>query len=130
MTAKTGLHHVEIWVAELGTSWSWILGRLGFSLSAAWDGGQMWDAGGAYITLTTSPNLTDAAHDRRRAGVNHLAFWGGSPADVDELIRAAPAHGWTRLYDDRYPYAGGPEHYAGWVENAEGFKVEIVAERV
>jgi hypothetical protein len=130
MPGKTGLHHVEIWVAELGTSWPWMLERLGFSLSAAWDGGQTWDAGGAYITLTASPNMTDAAHDRRRAGVNHLAFRGGSPADVDVLMQTAPAHGWVPLYQDRYPHAGGPDHYAGWMENADGFKVEIVAESV
>lgn len=129
MTGERGLHHVEVWVAELGRSWSWMLEQLGFSLSAAWEGGESWDAGGAYITLTTSPNLTDGGHDRRRAGVNHLAFRGGTPDEVDALMHAAPAHGWTPLYGDRYPHAGGPDHYAGWVENADGFKVEIVAER-
>ncbi len=40
----------------------------------------------------------------------------------------APRHGWRRLYDERYPHAGGRDHYAGWLENAAGFKVEIVAE--
>jgi len=31
-----GLHHVEIWVADLGTAlaeWGWLLGRLGFTLA-------------------------------------------------------------------------------------------------
>jgi hypothetical protein len=31
------------------------------------------------------------------------------------------------LYQERYPHAGGPQHYAGWLENAAGFKVEVVA---
>lgn len=44
------------------------------------------------------------------------------------MMSVAAAHGWQPLYGDRYPHAGGPDHYAGWLENAEGFKVEIVAE--
>lgn len=72
-----GFHHVEMWVADLDAAaaeWGWLLERLG-----------------------------PAGHDRRRAGVNHLAFLGG-------------------------PHAGGPDHYAGWLENTAGFKAEIVAE--
>lgn len=42
----------------------------------------------------------------------------------------APAHGWHPLYTDRYPHAGGDRHYAGWLENAAGFKIEIVADVV
>ncbi len=38
----------------------------------------------------------------------------------------APANGWTPLSHDRYPHAGGADHYAGWLENAAGFKVEVV----
>ncbi|UWF78139.1 hypothetical protein JRG78_03685 [Microbacterium sp. EF45047] len=61
-------------------------------------------------------------------GMNHVAFRGGTPSDVDELMEAAERHGWRALYRDRYPHAGGPEHYAGWLEDQAGFKVEIVAE--
>ena len=126
-----GLHHVEIWVADLAAAreeWGWLLSRLGFSLTQEWSEGQSWAAGGAYVTLTTSPNLSDPVHDRRRAGVNHLAFRGGSRLEVDEIVTDAVAHGWRSLYADRYPFAGGPDHYAGWLENAAGFKVEVVAD--
>lgn len=126
-----GFHHVELWVADIeraARDWGWLLDRLGFILTSEWPGGQSWEAGGAYLTLTTSPNLTSAEHDRRRAGVNHLAFHGGSPADVDALLADAPHHGWLPLYAERYPHAGGPDHYAGWLENTDGFKVEIVGE--
>jgi hypothetical protein len=40
----------------------------------------------------------------------------------------APAYGWSPLYAERYPHAGGYQHYAGWLENAAGFKVEVVAD--
>ncbi|WP_053351768.1 VOC family protein [Leucobacter musarum] len=126
-----GLHHVEVWVADLATARTergWLLARVGFSRQSEWDEGETWSAGGAYVTLTTSPNLARAPHDRRRPGVNHLAFLGGSAAAVDALMLDAPAQGWTPLYHERYPHAGGTAHYAGWLENAAGFKVEVVAE--
>lgn len=125
-----GLHHVEIWVGDIeeaAPSWGWLLSALGFECIAEWPEGRTWDAGGAYLTLTTSPNLSSPDHDRRRPGVNHLAFWGGSRAEVDATMSDASAHGWRALYQERYPHAGGPDHYAGWLENTAGFKVEVVA---
>ncbi len=130
MRAVTGLHHVEIWVADLATAraeWGWLLGALGFSRRSEWPDGESWAGGGAYLTFTTSPNLTGATHDRRAPGVNHLAFRAGAPATVGALMVAAPDHGWRPLYHDRYPHAGGPDHYAGWLENSAGFKAELVA---
>ncbi|MBW1640929.1 glyoxalase [Microbacterium resistens] len=126
----TGLHHVEIWVGDLSTDlspWRWLRGALGFERSSEWPEGETWAVQGCYLTITRPPTLEDPAHDRRRAGVNHLAFDGGSGDEVDRVMGRAPAHGWTPLYHDRYPHAGGPSHYAGWLENGAGFKVEIVA---
>jgi len=125
-----GFHHVEVWVAELQqarSEWGWLLDRLGFEHVSTWPDGESWSAGGPYLTLTTSPNLSGATHDRRAPGVNHLAFWAESEVQVDEILSAAPGHGWKPLYHDRYPHAGGPDHYAGWMENSAGFKAEIVA---
>ena len=126
-----GLHHVEIWVADLAEAradWGWLLGEIGFHRESAWPEGESWGVGSAYLTLTTSPNLSSAAHDRRAPGVNHLAFAAGPADRVDAIMAAAPLHGWQPLYHDRYPHAGGPAHYAGWLENAAGFKVEVVAD--
>ena|GEM_PF-2154877 len=113
---------------EVRTAWSWLLPRLGLVLDAEWPEGQSWAAGDAYLTLTLSPNLSDPVHDRRRAGLNHLAFHGGTRTEVDAIMQTASDHGWAPLYHERYPHAGGSQHYAGWIENASGFKVEIVAE--
>ncbi|GAA1928148.1 hypothetical protein GCM10009775_20280 [Microbacterium aoyamense] len=123
-----GLHHVELWVPRPGAAdWEWLLGRLGYELDGEWPEGRTWSAGdGAYLTFTTSPNLADAPHDRRRPGLNHLAFDGGTTDEVDAIMADAPAHGWAPLYHDRYPHAGGADHYAGWLENSAGFKVEVV----
>jgi catechol 2,3-dioxygenase-like lactoylglutathione lyase family enzyme len=126
-----GFHHVEVWVADIlatTSDWGWLLRRLGFVLTQEWAEGRSWDAPGAYLTLTTSPNLSASEHDRRRPGVNHLAFRGGTPENVNAIMADASAHGWAPLYHERYPYAGGRGHYAGWLENSDGFTVEIVAE--
>lgn len=125
------IHHIEVWVADIEEAshdWGWLLSRLGFSLENSWAQGQSWAGGGAYLTLTTSPNTSGQTHDRRQPGVNHLAFKAGTPGKADSIMGDAPAHGWTPLYNDRYPHAGGSDHYAGWLENAAGFKAEIVAE--
>lgn len=126
-----GIHHVEVWlssIAEARDEWGWLLGGLGFTLESEWAEGQSWAAGGAYLTLTTSPNLSTPMQDRRRPGVNHIAFKAGSGDRVDALMVEAKQRGWRELYADRYPHAGGAEHYAGWLENAAGFKVELVAD--
>lgn len=126
-----GIHHIELWVADLDEAlaeWGWLLTELGFERTQRWPEGESWSAGGAYLTLTLSPNLSSTEHDRRRPGLNHLAFLGGTAARVDEIMKSAAEHGWTPLYVDRYPHAGGPDHYAGWLENVAGFKAEIVAD--
>lgn len=126
-----GIHHVEIWVTELATArveWGWLLQALGFVRESEWAEGESWAAGGAYLTLTTSPNLSGMTHDRRAPGVNHLAFKAGAAASVDAIMASASEHGWRPLYHDRYPHAGGSDHYAGWLENSSGFKAELVAD--
>ncbi len=125
-----GFHHVEVWIADLAEAraeWGWLLRKLGFEREAEWPEGESWAAGGAYLTLTTSPNLSTVAHDRRAPGVNHLAFKAEAPSRVDAIMAGAHKHGWRPLYQDRYPHAGGPDHYAGWLENSAGFKAEVVA---
>jgi catechol 2,3-dioxygenase-like lactoylglutathione lyase family enzyme len=126
-----GIHHVEIWVANLEAAraeWGWLLHTLGFTREGEWPEGESWAADRAYLTLTASPNLVGTTHERRAPGVNHLAFKGGAPATVDAIMAAAAAHGWRPLYHSRYPHAGGPDYYAGWLENSAGFKAEVVAD--
>ena len=58
-----GLHHVEIWVADLAEAradWGWLLGEIGLHRESAWPEGESWGVGSAYLTLTTSPNLSGA----------------------------------------------------------------------
>jgi hypothetical protein len=46
---------------------------------------------------------------------------------VDRLVAQAPDRGWSLLFQDRHPYAGGPDHYAAYLEDRYGYEVELVA---
>ncbi|MDN3026535.1 VOC family protein [Streptomyces sp. S.PB5] len=124
------LHHVELWVPDLpraSRSWGWLLDRLGWTPYQEWERGRSWRSGETYLVLEQSPALTGDRHDRLRPGLNHLAFHAGSRTEVDTLAKTAPGHGWTPLFPDRYPHAGGPEHYAAYLADSDGFEVEVVA---
>ncbi|MER6557298.1 VOC family protein [Streptomyces sp. NPDC001027] len=128
------LHHVELWVPDLpraSREWGWLLGGLGYELYQDWDRGRSWRLGPTYLVVEQSPAMKDGdgGHDRLRPGLNHLAFHAASPSALDTLVAQAPAHGWTPLFAERYPHAGGPEHYAAYLENSDGFEVELVAPR-
>jgi catechol 2,3-dioxygenase-like lactoylglutathione lyase family enzyme len=125
------IHHVELWVPNLDraiVSWGWLLTALGYRMFQDWPGGRSWQSGHAYIVVEQSPARTASRHDRCRPGLNHLAFHVPSRQQVDELTGEALLHGWRLMFSDVHPYAGGPQHYAAYLENADGFEVELVAD--
>ncbi|WP_250448230.1 VOC family protein [Actinotalea sp. C106] len=130
MTGRGALHHVEIWVEDLdeaNASWVWLLERLGYTLGDTWPEGASWRRGATYLVFEAGPDRRPGRHDRRRAGLNHLAFHAGSPAEVDQLTVEATSRGWSLLFPEAHPHAGGPAHYAAYLENRAGFEVELVA---
>ncbi len=125
-----GLHHVELWVPDLaaaGAAWGWLLGELGWQPYQDWPAGRSWRLGGTYLVLEQSPALSGGVHDRLAPGLNHLAFTVGSASAVDRLVAEAPDHGWSLLFPERHPYAGGPQTYAAYLEDGYGYEVELVA---
>lgn len=106
-----------------------MLSALGAQLFQSWEHGRSWrwpdDA--VYVVLQQSPALTGDRHDRRAPGLNHLAFRAGTPARLDALVAEAPEHGWSLLFRDRHPFAGGPDHRAAYLEDADGYQLELVA---
>jgi catechol 2,3-dioxygenase-like lactoylglutathione lyase family enzyme len=125
------VHHVELWVPSLAdaeSSWGWLFGELGWAPYQTWDAGRSWRAGASYVVLEESPALRGRVHDRLLPGLNHLAFHAGPRSTVDRLVAEAPGHGWSLLFPERHPYAGGPEHYAAYLEDRHGYEVELVAD--
>lgn len=128
--ASGSLHHVELWVPDLAraiTEWGWLLAELGYTPFQHWPDGRSWRLGTNYLVIEHSPAMTASDHDRLRPGLNHLAFHGGARGHVDTMAAAGPEHGWTLLFPDRHPHAGGPDHYAAYLANTDGFEVELVA---
>jgi len=125
---RGAVHHIELRVNDLvsaTSSWEWLLVSLGYAEFQRWPEGISWILDGTYLVLEQAPR--PGRHDRRDAGLNHLAFQGGERSEVDALWEAAPSHGWRQLYADRYPWAGGePDDqgrgpYAAFIENEERF---------
>jgi catechol 2,3-dioxygenase-like lactoylglutathione lyase family enzyme len=124
------IHHVELWVTDLARaerSWSWLLTALGYEPFQTWKHGRSWRLSSTYIVVEQSSEVVGYRHERRAPGMNHLAFHVGDQANVDRLASESVDHGWTVMFGDRHPYAGGPDHYAVYLENEDGFEVELCA---
>ena len=125
-----GIHHIELWVPDIDRAeaqWGWLLTELGYEPFQHWPGGRSWRLSDAYIVLEQSPDMLDAPHDRKRPGLNHLAFHAGDRARVDALTAEAANHGWALMFADKHPHAGGPQTYAAYLSNTDGYEVELIA---
>ncbi|WP_420078112.1 VOC family protein [Streptomyces sp. JL4002] len=124
------LHHVEIWVPDIdraADSFGPLLEALGYTPFQSWDGGRSWRLGATYLVFERSPALTADRHDRCRPGLNHLAFHVEDADTVETLVTLARRHGWTLLFPDLHPHAGGERTYAAYLENEDAFEIELVA---
>lgn len=126
------LHHVELYVSNLERSiafWTPFMAMLGYEADR-WSEGMNYMRGEDepyFCLLQADPEHVRAGYHRKRVGLNHLAFRGSSRAQVDEVARWVKANGYTLLYEDRHPYAGGPDYYAVFCEDPDRFKLEVVA---
>lgn len=128
---KGTLHHIELYVKDLNRSiefWGWILHELGYTEYQRWEQGISYIFEKTYIVFVqTERKHLDVPYHRCKVGLNHLAFHGGSKIFVDEITHKLRQKGVTILYEDKHPYAGGPDYYAVFFEDLERMKVEIVA---
>lgn len=74
-----------------------------------------------------SPALTAARYDRCRPGLNQLAFHVEDTATVEKLAADAAQRGWSLLFPELHPHAGGTQHYAACLANIDGLEAELVA---
>lgn len=127
---SAAISHVELWVPELAAArarWAWLFTLLGWQAHQTWPQGQSWRApDGSYVVLEESPALVRGPYDRQRVGLNHLAL-NADRYTVDVVAAKGPGHGWGLLFPDRHPHAGGPATYAAYLQDTDGFEVEVVA---
>lgn len=123
------LHHVELWVPDLAraeATFGWLFEELGWTEHQRWPAGVSWKLDKTYVVVEQSPACT-GPHDRMKAGLNHLALHAGTEENVDRLTQQSQHNGWQLMFADKHPHAGGEDHYAAFLENADGFEVELVA---
>lgn len=124
------LHHVELWVPDLErgvASLGWLLEAMGYEALQRWETGRSWKLGVTYLVIEQSPAMTGEQCDRQAPGLNHLAFHVENDIEVERLVAEGAEHGWALMFGDRHPFAGGAAHYAAYLENQDGFEVELVA---
>jgi len=72
------LHHIELYVSSLEVSlqfWKPLLERFAYIEYQAWDNGRSYKLDDTYIVFVQAEeSLVAAGYDRRRVGLNHLAF--------------------------------------------------------
>ena len=133
MDGPQGFHHVEINVQHLSRSkefYGWLLPELGFSTYQEWNDGISYKNGSAYLVFTqTEEAHLDVQYHRKRTGLNHLAFWAESRTHIEHLREKLTNKRVSLLYEDKYPFAGGKEHYALFFEDPDRIKIEIVSPR-
>lgn len=139
------LHHLELYVSNLRQSrlfYDFLLTRLGYVYDQEWEEGfsMSYASGSAnhkntikelpYLVFVQTPSdFLEAGYHRCRTGLNHLAFEVGTPVDVDCWRQACIERQIPLLYDDRYPYAGGKDHYALYIEDPDGVKIELIGRK-
>lgn len=129
MSVVGALHHIELQAADLDRAlpeWAWLLTSLGYVEHQRWPAGASWMRGGTYVVVARASQLVP--HDRRGAGLNHLALRAGDRAQVDALWREAESHGWRRLSNARYTWSIESDAESAFLESSERMKVELVVD--
>lgn len=126
------IHHIELNVSDLNKSrdfYEALLPELGYSIYQDWPEGFSFRNGHSYVVFVqTTEHFLSRPYHRKAPGLNHLAFHAATPAVVDTVAGKMRSLGVQMLYEDRYPYAGGPHHYAVFMEDPDRMKIEIAVD--
>ena len=125
-----GVEHIDLTVNQLARStafYTTVLGALGFERFRHPDQHASWSNGKLSITIRPAPNeLADAAFNRYRVGLHHLAFKMKQRAHIDSLHQLLVDHGFAVLDPpNEYPEYGSG-YYAVFFSDPDGLKLEAV----
>ncbi|OFI49310.1 hypothetical protein BG261_01640 [Floricoccus tropicus] len=123
------MDHIEIYVSDLMKTKDFyeflLVDNLSFEIYQEWSEGISYKKNGFYIVFVQSKNL-DEKYNRTNIGLNHLALNIDSHVQLDVLRDRCIEENIVLLYDEKYPYAGGKDHYALFFEDPDRIKIEIV----
>lgn len=124
------MDHIEIYVSDLKNSrlfYSWLLETLGFKIFQDWHEGFSYKKQDFYIVFVqTVEKYIEYGYHRQRIGLNHLAFKCDSKETFEKIHQVIIERDYNMLYSEKYPFAGGPNHYALYFEDPDRIKIEIV----
>lgn len=127
------MHHIEIYVGNLEKTrafYSWLLSLLGFTLFQDWPQGFSYAKDGFYLVFVqTREKYLSNGYNRCHIGLNHLSFSCEDKDKIDRIREQLIIKGITLLYDEKYPYAGGMDHYAVYFEDPDRIKLEIAYQK-
>lgn len=130
---KGELSHIEIYVSDLQKSllfWDWFLIDLGYELFQSWEEGTSYKLNQTYLVFVqVEENYRHFPYHRKHVGLNHLAFYGGTRKEIDDLTMKLKGNGIKILYEDKHPFAAGSDYYAVFFEDPDRIKVEVVASK-
>lgn len=132
MSNNGNIHHIEIYVSDLGKTiefWEWLLTKkFSYKVFQKWNSGISFIYGETYIVFVqTEKKYRNNSYNRKNTGLNHLAFHCCTREFVDTLTNELKEKNINILYGDKHPYAGGEDYYAVFFEDPDRIKVEVVA---
>ncbi len=115
------IHHVEYYVKDLAKTsefWGWFLGRLGYSEFQKWESGISFEHKNlTYIVFVkVAPEYQNVTNYRQGAGLNHIAFKGGSEEELKKFAEEIKLKG-IKILKQKADYL--------CFEDANDFAVEI-----
>ena len=124
------MDHIELYVSNLQKTklfYSKFLVQLGFELFQEWEEGFSYKKESFYIVFVqVKEKYQSTNYHRCHVGLNHLAFSCSDKTIIMKIREQLIEDNVELLYDDKYPFAGGKNHYALYFEDPDRIKVEIV----
>ena len=124
------IHHIEIYVSNIRKSsefWKDLLESLNYEKYQEWPEGISWKLGDTYLVFVQAlDEFLDIPYDRRRTGLNHLAFHMSSKNRIDEMALKIELKGFKILFDDKYRKGITADPYSIFFEDPDGIKIELV----
>ena len=124
------MDHIELYVSNLQKTklfYSKFLVQLGFELFQEWEEGFSYKKESFYIVFVqVKEKYQSTNYHRCYVGLNHLAFSCSDKTIITKIREQLIEENVELLYDDKFPFAGGKNHYALYFEDPDRIKVEIV----
>lgn len=128
------IHHIEIYVTDLSKTkkfYSNFFSLIDYTIYQEWDKGVSFKQNDSYIVFVqVEEQYKSNGYHRKNTGLNHIAYSVENNNIIDNIRKIMKRSGVIELYGDKYPFAGGKDHYAFFFEDPDRIKLEVVAQNI